>query len=78
MWALLVYFFFLQPHPKHKEVPRSEVKSELQLSAYSTTTAMPDPSHIQDLHHSSQQCRNPVCEARELASSWILVRFLTC
>ena len=39
------------------EVPRLGVKSELQLQAYTTATAMAmqDPGHICDLHHSSQQ-----------------------
>ena len=36
------------------EVPRLGVKLELYLLAYGTPTAMPDPSHIYDLHHSSQ------------------------
>ena len=31
------------------------LKSELQLLAYTTTTAMPDPSYIWDLPHSSWQ-----------------------
>jgi len=31
------------------EVPRLEVKSELQLLAYTTGTAKPDSSHIWDL-----------------------------
>ena len=38
------------------EVPRLGVKSELQLPAYTTATAMQDPSRIYDLHHSSWQC----------------------
>ena len=35
--------------------------------AYARATAMPDPSHIGDLHHSSQQRRilNPLREARD-------------
>ena len=37
------------------EVPRLGVESELQLQAYTTATATPDPSHICDLHHSLQQ-----------------------
>ena len=43
------------------------VKSELQLPAYSTATAMQDPSCICDLHHSPQQCwiLNPVSKARD-------------
>ena len=34
------------------EVPRLRVESELQLLAYATATAMRDPSHVCDLHHS--------------------------
>ena len=41
---LFFYFFclsvFLGPHPRHIEVPRLEVKSELQLPAYATATAI--------------------------------------
>ena len=37
------------------EIPRLGVESELQLLAYATATAMQDPSHVCDLHHSSQQ-----------------------
>ena len=53
-------------HPKHMEVPRLEVKSELQLLACSTAIAMQDPSHIIDLHHSPWQRRilNPLTKAR--------------
>ena len=49
------------------EFPRLGVKSELQLSAYTTATAMQDPSHIYDLHHSSRQRQilNPLSEARD-------------
>ena len=50
----------------HMEVPRLGVQSELQLPAYATATAVPDPSLNYDLHHSSGQC----------SSSCILVRFL--
>ena len=48
------------------EVPRLEVELELQLPAYTTATAMPDLSHICDLHHSSQQRQilNPRSRAR--------------
>ena len=37
------------------EVPRLGVKLELQLPAYTTATAMPDPIRVCDLHHSSRQ-----------------------
>ena len=49
------------------EVPRLGVKSELQLSAYTTSTATPDLSHVCDLHHSSRQLwlLNPLSEARD-------------
>ena len=49
------------------EVPRLGVESELQLPAYTTDTAMQDPSHIFDLHHSSQQhwIPDPLREARD-------------
>ena len=49
------------------EVPRLEVKSELQLPAYTTATAMQDPNHLCDLHHSSLQDRilNPMSGAMD-------------
>ena len=34
------------------DVPRLGVESELQLPAYTTASAAPDPSHICGLHHS--------------------------
>ena len=60
-WSLV-----LGPHPLHVEVPRLGVKWELQLQAYATSTAMPDLSHVFNLHHRSQQRRilNPPGEAR--------------
>ena len=60
-------FCFLGLHPRHKEVPRLGVESELQLQACTTATAMWDPRHICDLHHSSQQCQifNLPSEARD-------------
>ena len=47
------------------EVPRLGVESELQLTAYTTATAMPDPRCICNLHGSSWQRRilNPLSEA---------------
>ena len=35
--------FFLGLHLQHMEIPRPGVESELQLLAYTTATAMPDP-----------------------------------
>ena len=49
------------------EVPRLGVELELQLLAYATATATLDPSHVCDLHHSSQQpwILNPLSKARD-------------
>ena len=49
------FFCFLGPHPRHMEVFRLGVESELQLLAYTTATSMLDLSYVCDLHHSSQQ-----------------------
>ena len=51
-----IFFFFLWLHLWHMEVPRLGVELELQLSAYTTATAMRDLSCICDLSHSLQQC----------------------
>ena len=66
------YFFylficFLGPHFQHMEVLRPGVKLELQLLAYTTAKAKPDPSHICDLHHSSWKrwILNPLSKARD-------------
>ena len=60
-------FVFLGPYLWLMKVPRLGVESELQLPAYTTGTAMPDPSHIYNLHHSSRQRQilNPLSEARD-------------
>ena len=59
-------FFFLGPHPQHMEVPSRGVELELQLLAYSTATATPEPSCICDLCHSLwlRQILNPLSESR--------------
>ena len=56
------------------EIPRLGVQSQLQLPV----TATQDPSHVCDLHYSSQQCQilNPLSEARDqtrnlMVPSWI-------
>ena len=79
---LLLFFFFffflcvcvcvcvcVCPHPWHMEVPRLGVESELQLPAYATATAMPDPNHICNLNSNSQQCwiLNLLSKARDQA-----------
>ena len=64
---LSFFFGFLRLHPWRMEVPRLGVESELQLPASTTATAMRDPSHICDLHHSSWQpwVLNPLSKARD-------------
>ena len=49
------------------EVTKLGVELELKLPAYTTATAMLDPSHICDLCHSLLQCRilNPLSEAKD-------------
>ena len=42
-------FILLGLHPQHTKVPRLGVKSELQLLAYTTSTAVPDPSQVGNL-----------------------------
>ena len=50
------------------EVARLGVKSKLQLPAHTTATATQDPSHVCDLHLSSDQRQvlNPLSEATDL------------
>ena len=47
------------PYPQHMKIPRLGSQWKLQLPAYATTTATAtatqDPSHVCNLHHSSQQ-----------------------
>ena len=54
-------------HLWHMEVPRLGVESKVQLPAYTTATAMQDPNHDYDLHHSSwqRQIADPLSEARD-------------
>ena len=40
----LPIFSFSGLHPQHREAPRLGVESEMQLLAYTTATAMQDPS----------------------------------
>ena len=42
-------------YPGHMDIPRLGGKSELRSLAYTTATAMSDPSHVCDPHHNSWQ-----------------------
>ena len=79
--CIYIYFVFLGLHPWHMEVPRLGGESE-QSPVY--VTAMPDLSHICDLHHSSRQqwILNPLSEARDrtcvlMDTSWVHNRWAT-
>ena len=54
-------------HPQHMEISRLGIKLELQLPAYTTATALQEPSLVCDLHHSSWQpwILNPLSKARD-------------
>ena len=54
LFYLFIYFCFLGMPLRHMEVPRLGIESELQLLA--TDTAIPDPSHLCNLHHSLRPC----------------------
>ena len=61
------FFVFSGLHLQHMEVPRLGVELELQLPAYATAIATPDPSCVCDLLHSSRQCwiLNTLSKARD-------------
>ena len=52
------------------EVPRLGTESELQVPAYATAIAPPDPSYICDLHHGlwQHQILNLLSDARDQTS----------
>ena len=54
-----LFFSFLDPFfmatLQHMQVPRLRVESELQLLAYTTATATPNPNCVYDSHNSSWQ-----------------------
>ena len=49
VFVFVLFFVFVGMHLWHMEVPRLGVKLELQLPAYTTATATPDPSLVHDL-----------------------------
>ena len=78
LFYFIFFWSFLGPLPQHVEVPRLEVSSELYPTVHTTATAMPDPNHICDLHHSSWQLwiPDPLIEARNgthilMDTSWV-------
>lgn len=78
LFFLLFFFYFLEPHLQHTEVPKLGVTSEQWLLAYTTGTATRHPSHGCDLYHRSRQHQifNPQGEARDrtcvlMDTSWV-------
>ena len=72
--VLCLFLFFLGPHPLQMEVPRRGVSLELQLPAYTPAAAMPDPSLVCDLYHSSREhwIFNPLNEARDRTCTFMV------
>jgi len=66
-YVFFVLLCFLGPYLQHMEVPRTGAESEPQLPACTTATAMPDLSHICNLHCSSWQGQilNPLSQGRD-------------
>ena len=73
------FFFFQGCIQQHMEVHRLRSEWSYSCRPTPTTIAMPDLSHICDLHHSSWQCQilNPLRPGTEPVSSRILVRFIS-
>ena len=82
---LFIYFLlFLRSTLVAYGNSRLGVKSELQLPAYTTATAIQDPSHVCNLYHSSRQHQilNPLSEARDrtyilMDTSWVFYHWAT-
>ena len=66
-YFIYLFFAFIRQHLHHMEASRLGAESELQLPVYTTAVATWDPSHICNLHYSSQQRQilNPLSEAKD-------------
>ena len=74
----VILFYFFRATPMAYGGSQARGRWEPQLLAYTRATATPDPSHISDVHHSSQQPRilNPLSQASDRThTSWFLVGF---
>ena len=76
LWLCVFHLFFFSTFLLFRATPAAHGGSqargviratELQLPAYTTATAVPDPSRVCDLHQSSQQHQivNPLSGARD-------------
>ena len=80
LFIYLFIFVFLGPHPRHMEVPRLGVKSEPQLRAYTTATAIAMGSQAETVtcptaHHNARSLTHWARLGIELTSSWRLAGF---
>ena len=80
MYFFFFFFFFcfLGQHLQHMEVPRLGVKLELQLPAFTTTTATQDLSRVHYRHHNlwQHQILNPLSKASDqtqvlMCTNWV-------
>ena len=74
LFKKLLFFVFLGSYLWHMEVPGLGVKLEVQLPAYTTATAIPDPSCICGNVGSLNPWVRPGIKPM---SSWMLVAFIT-
>ena len=77
LWVF--FFFFPGLHLRRMEVPRLGVEWKLQLLAYTRATATADRSHIYNyaVALGNASLTHWVRPGIELASSWMLVGFVT-
>ena len=83
---LWLYYYYYYCHfravPRHMEIPRLGVESELQPLAYPTATVTSDLSHVcavtsTTAHGNTRSLTHWVRPGTEPASSWMLVRFVS-
>ena len=75
-WLCHLFFFLFRAAPG--AYGSSQARGQIQLPAHARATAIQDPSHVCNLHHSSRQCwiLNPLSEARDqtqilVDASWV-------
>ena len=70
----LFFFCFLRPHMWHMEVPRLEVKSELQLPAYTTANSNAGSElHLQPTSSQQRWIPNPLIEVRDQTCNFMVL-----
>ena len=79
-FLLFAFFFFFGLHPRHMEIPRLGVESELQLQAYTTATATrvraASVTHT-TAHGNAGSLTQWARPAMEPAFSWFPARFFS-